>query len=272
MTFRKPFLDLLATDYGAGLNQVDFIGHREEARQLINQWVADQTQGRVGEILPPGAVDEVKPVLVLIDAVHFSCAWEHPFMEAGGHEAPFHRLDGSLVQVPLMSTDMVFAYAEAAGWQAVELPYRGGDFSMVLLLPAAGTFADFVSALDQAKLAAIVGRLEERDVELGLPKFSYSSALPLKETLEGLGMTHTFADADFTGLYEPGGVWLGNVYHQTFISVDERGTEAASASAALMTAGAGAQMVLDRPFVYLIRDTRTGSILFLGQVTDPSRQ
>jgi serpin B len=267
--FVPAFLDTLAENYGAGMRQVDFT-REEESRQAINDWVGDETQGRVEELLPPGSIDPGWTRLVLATALHFKGSWSNPFMPA--EPAPFHRPDGSTVEVPAMSHNFDFNYAETADFQAVELPYQGDAFSMVLLLPAPGLFESVTQRLDSSGLESLLPSLKaDTPVILSLPRFSYSSAGALKESLTELGMDDAFgAEADFSGMTTEN-VAIDDVYGQALISVDEQGTEAAGAGAAVVVAGVDQKMVLDRPFLFLIRHRPSGAILFVGQVTDPSQ-
>jgi serpin B len=270
--FLDSFLDLLAENYGAGLRPLDFT-QAEAARQQINRWASDQTEGKIQNLLPEGALDG--PVaLVLTNAVYFSAAWLNAFPEENTYKGGFKLLDGQQVGVPTMSQTANFNYAQLEGVQAVELPYEGQALSMVVLVPDAGTFEAYAQGLDPDELAAALGALEPVSMRLDLPKFSYDSGFELQQALMDLGIREAFdAQADFSGMDGTQELFIDNVYHKAFIAVDEAGTEAAAASAVVMSRkgmGRPHELIVDRPFVYLIRDVETGTILFLGHVIDPS--
>ncbi len=276
--FLSGFLDLLAENYGAGLRILDFANVPEESRITINNWVSDQTEGRIEDLIPQGLID-VLTRLVLTNAIYFNAAWQNPFSEDMTHDGPFYLLDGGEVTVPMMRQTEWFGYAEGDGYQAVELPYDGRELSMVLLLPRAGQFEAFEASLDAQRVDAIVKDLEFRRVTLTMPKFEFESDFSLGETLAAMGMPDAFlwGVADFSGMTGNRDLFIGGVIHKAFVSVDEAGTEAAAATALVMpTAGPPeepeepVEITVDRPFIFLIRDIDTGSILFIGRVVNPS--
>ncbi len=272
--FEPAFLDLLAENYGAGLRVLDFAAAPEPARQTINRWVEEQTESKIKDILPSGSIKSLTR-LVLTNAIYFNATWMHPFQERATQDGAFHRPDGSTVTVPMMHTQTSFAYAEGQGYQAIELPYVGGEMSMVILLPAEGQFADFVAGLDGQRLGAILQALQGDEVDLEMPRFSFESGLQLRQALTELGMEQPFSmEADFSGMTGRPDLYIDDVYHKAFVSVDEKGTEAAAATAVVMDLKGMVreprQVRVDRPFVFLIRDVQTGAILFLGHVVDPA--
>ena len=276
--FTAPFLDILAQDYGAGVRVVDFVGSPEGARATINSWMAERTGGRIEELLSPGSITRATR-LVLGDAVHFSAAWKTPFEPASTRFARFTRRDGSIIEVPTMTATQNLNYgegrdAEGRDYAAVQLPYEGGELSMVLLLPSAGGLDAFEASLTTERLAAIVETLELRSVALTLPCFKIESSIDLHDALARLGMPLAFTDAaDFSGINGRGGLSLSTVVHQAFVDVDEAGTEAAAATTVGFTTTAAhlpAEVHFERPYLFLIRDSATGTILFLGRVDDPS--
>jgi serpin B len=270
--FLEPFLDTLAEQYGAGLRGADLM-QAEDARRIINQWISDQTERRIRELLPPGAVDE-ETVLVLNNVVTFKAAWQHAFPEAHTSDGPFTLLDGDQVTVPMMSQLAELGYAEGAGVQVVELPYAGEELSMVILLPEQGSFERFARSLDVQKIAVWLDRLERRGVALTMPRFRFDATLRLKDTLVELGMVDAFDEADFSGMDGTQELFIDEMYHQALVAVDEAGTEATAASAVVMAIKGGPSMEqevkIDRPFIFMIRDIETGTILFLGHVVDPA--
>ena len=270
--FLPAFLDLLAENYGAGLRVLDFASAPEEARGTINEWVSQQTEERIKDLLPQGAVDALTR-LVLTNAIYFNAAWADAFEAAQTQDGPFYLLDGSEVSVPLMRQTSGFGYAEGEGYQAVELPYDGRELAMVVLLPRAGDFERFESALDAGRVEQIIGSLEYQQVRLTMPRFEFESGFSLKEALAALGMADAFSEqADFSGMTGQRDLFISEVVHKAFVSVDENGTEAAAATAVIMKLTAAVEepveVTMDRPFVFLIRDLETGAILFVGRVVD----
>jgi serpin B len=272
-TFLDEFLDLLATNYGAGLRVLDFIGAPEESRVIINDWVAEQTEERIENLIPKGLINTMTR-LVLTNAIYFNAAWEYPFEEDYTRDGVFHRLDGGGVTVPMMHQTEPFGYAEGDGYQAVELRYDGGELSMVILLPASGQFEAFEEALDFEQANAIINALGRKEVVLTMPKFEFESEFGLGETLMALGMPVAFSgNADFSGMTGNRDLYIADVVHKAFVSVDEAGTEAAAATAVVMEMTAMPETVevtIDRPFIFLIRDIETGAILFVGRTLNPA--
>ncbi|UCB43112.1 MAG: serpin family protein [Dehalococcoidales bacterium] len=270
--FLAEFLDILAENYGAGLRILDFINETEESRVTINDWVSDQTEGRIEDLIPPGVITALTR-LVLTNAIYFNAAWEYPFNEDATYNGPFYLLDGSEVTVPMMSQTESFGYTEGEGHQAVELPYDGHELSMVILLPEEGQFEAFEGSLDAAFVDAIIEDLGSREVALTMPKFEFESEFGLKQTLTAMGMPIAFTDAaDFSGMTGIPDLHIAEVIHKAFVSVDEAGTEAAAATAVIMDLSAMpevVEMTLDHPFIFLIRDIETGTILFVGRVVNP---
>jgi serpin B len=270
--FLDAFLDTLAENYGAGLHPVDF-ARSEEARQAINEWVSKETERKIEELLPPGSITG-ETALVLSNAVYYYAAWMHPFAEEATADGAFTLLDGQQVTVPTMHQVAQLGYAEHPGVRAVELPYANGKLSMVVLLPDESTFKAFAQGLETAELRAILGELEPTQVRLALPKFGFDAGCEAKRALMRLGMVDAFGDkADFSGMDGTTELFIDEVYHKAFIAVDEAGTEAAAASAVVMARKgtmAEQEVEVSRPFLFLIRDVETGTILFLGHVVNPA--
>ncbi|MDE2816615.1 MAG: serpin family protein [Chloroflexota bacterium] len=279
--FREAFLDILAESYGAGVRPADFVAAPEESRLTINDWVADNTEDRIKDLIPPDVIDPLTR-MVLTNAIYFKAAWAFPFDAANTRDHPFYLLDGSSVDVPMMSSEEEFSYAAGDGYQVVDLPYAGFALSMIIMLPDKGQFAAFEASLDAALVDRIVANFGERLVELDLPKFTYESQFRLGETLRSMGMSDAFASdaADFSGMDgksclagDPECLYIREVVHKAFVSVDEKGTEAAAATAVVMQTESAppprVKVTVDRPFIFLIRDRATGSILFVGRVTHP---
>jgi len=268
--FKAAFLNTLAENYGAGLRIVNF-GNRDESRVTINNWINEQTEGRIQELVAPGDIT-TDTRLVLTNAIYFKAAWEHKFLQSATKDQPFYLLDGESVTIPMMHQTFLFGYAEGEGYQAVELPYEGDELAMMILLPEKGTFTAFENSLDYQKLAAIITSLQERNTVLNLPKFQFESSFSLKEALSALGIADAFDanNADFSGMTDLEHLWIDNIKHKAFVSVDENGTEASAATSAVMVSSLPATVTIDRPFIFLIRDFDTGTILFIGRVLNPA--
>jgi serpin B len=271
--FLPAFLDVLAENYGAGLRILDFITETEKSRLTINDWVSDQTEGRIEDLIPPGAIDALTR-LVLTNAIYFNAAWAYPFDEKVTANGPFYLLDGEQISVPMMKQTESFNYTEAEGYQVIELPYDGDELSMVILLPASGNFEAFEQGLQDQQVNDIISNLQPAEVSLTMPKFEFDSAFSLKDTLAEMGMPIAFSgSADFSGMTGNPELAISDVLHKAFISVDEAGTQAAAATAVIMRLTAvpehPVEVTMDRPFIFLIRDIETGTILFTGRVLNP---
>lgn len=272
-TFLEPFLDVLAQHYGAAMRLVDFVAAPEQCRQTINAWVAEQTEGLIEDLIPERAIDE-NVRLVLTNAIYFNAGWAEEFPPEATRDGEFQRLDGSSVTVAMMSQTYEFPFYLGDGFRAVELPYDGGELSMVLLRPDAD-FSTFEANLTVEQLDAVLAGLQTDMVTVRMPRWTYDGdTISLNEALSALGMPAAFSggQADFSGMDGTRFLFISDVVHQAFISVDEAGTEAGAATAVIMS-GFGEppdEINLDRPFIYLIRDIQTGTILFMGRVLDPS--
>lgn len=274
--FLGDFLDVLAENYGAGLRLLDFSKVPEECRITINNWVSDQTEGKIKDLIPQGVIDELTR-LVLTNAIYFNAAWLNPFDKSSTQDGVFHLLDGSEVTVPMMSQTASFSYAKGKGYQAVELPYDGNELSMVILLPDTGEFKTFEGSLDAEQVNSIIKNLEPRQVALSLPKFKFESEFGLTDTLSAMGMPIAFTqEADFSGMTGNRELAISEILHKAFVSVDEAGTEAAAATAVIVGLTSMPQepvtVTLDRPFIFLVRDIETGAILFIGRVMNPGEK
>jgi serpin B len=272
--FLPAFLDLLDENYGAGMRLVDFVAASEQARITINDWASDETEGRIQDLIPPGVLNSLTR-LVLTNAIYFNAAWAEPFHPKLTRDGPFYLLDGSEVTVPMMRQTTSLGYAEGEGYQAVELPYDGGELSMVILLPDAGGLDAFESSLDAGQVDAMLDALAYQQVALTLPKFEFDSAFSLRAALARLGMPVAFSsDADFSGMTGNRELFIAEVIHKAFVSLDEAGTEAAAATAVMMQLTGAPEsppeVKVDHPFLFLIRDLETGTILFVGRVVDPN--
>jgi serpin B len=272
--FLPAFLDLLAENYGAGLRVLDFQKSPEPSRITINDWVSEQTEDRIKDLIPPGAINDLTR-LVLTNAIYFNAAWLHPFPENATANGAFHLLDGKDISVPMMKQTESFGYAEGDSYQAIELPYDGRELSMVILLPKAGQFPAFEKSLDAKLVEGVIGKLQNKRIALTMPRFEFDSSFSLKKALSDLGMGLAFTEnADLSGMTGNRELFIHEVLHKAFVAVDEAGTEAAAATAVIVGVTSvplePLAVAIDRPFVFLIRDIQTGAILFVGRVVDPS--
>ena len=279
--FQQTFIDLLAEYYGAGVEPADFYEAPEKSRVTINDWIAEQTEDRIIDMVPPGVIQKLT-TMVLTNAIYFKAAWALPFYEGDTNKGPFHLLDGSETLVPMMRQTESFRYVRMDGYQIVDLPYVGHELSMTILLPDEGRFREFEDALDATLLERVLGDAERQYLTLVMPKFEFELQFMLSRTLEQMGMSNAFdrGTSDFSGMDgnscfagdEPC-LFIQDVIHQAFVSVDEQGTEAAAATAVVVVGESARpdpiRVAINRPFIFLVRDLETGAILFLGRVLDP---
>ncbi len=271
--FDEDYIHLVERYYGAGFKEANFTGDPDGERIRINDWVAAQTEDRIDELLEEGSITPATE-LVLTNAIYFMASWLDEFDPTDTEDGEFTNLDGSTATVPLMQQRIRTNYASVDGARAVELPYVGEEVSMVLILPDQGRFETFEQDLDSDHLNHIFDALGDSVGELVLPSFEFETSLSLGEALADLGMPTAFQPgADFSGIAtgDEAGLWIDDVYHDAFISLDEEGTEAAAATAVMMVTSAPpdwGELRFDRPFIFCIRDRPTDAILFLGRVCD----
>ncbi len=277
--FREAFLESLARHYGAGLRLVSFKTAPEEAREAINEWVSDQTEEKIQDLIPKGGITDLTR-LVLANAIYFNAKWTNMFPKENTRDGAFTLVDGSEVETPMMAWNkpQMIPHAQGGNYQAIELPYRGGEASMVIIVPDAGEFEAFEQQLSGEQLQSILGEMETRGVALTMPKFEYKSSFSLADTLEKMGMPDALdaERADFSGMDGTRDLLITDVFHKAFVAVDEEGTEAAAATAVVVGIESmpvvDVELTVDRPFIYLIRDTQTGAVLFLGRVMNPAAE
>jgi serpin B len=275
MTLQPAYLQALAERFGSGVRLVDYKTATEAARLAINGWVADQTEQRIKELLEKGTLD-VQTRLVLVNAIYLKAAWQNPFEASATAPAPFSHLDGTTSDVQTMHLVADLPYAAGNGWRAVELPYVGDKLAMTIIVP--DDFAAFTAGLDEASFGGIVAALGQQrpEVTLAFPKFGTETKVDLATVLAALGMPDAFDPdrADFSGITTQERLYISAVIHQANIDVDEKGTEAAAATAVVMRATAmpadHVTFNVDHPFVFALRDVETGAIVFLGQITTPA--
>ena len=282
--FEAAFLAATKAAYGAPLESVDFRRAPEKARVHINGWVEAQTEKRITDLIPGGGIDE-DTRLVLTNAIYFLGDWKEPFEKEATRPAPFQLSPSERKDVPTMQRTGTLRHTRSDGLAALEIPYKGGEMSMLVLLPEA---VDGLPAVEKTLTAEgldrIVGALLPVRVSVSLPKFEVNPAgsIALAPVLKAMGMPLAFdrRQADFTGIANPKDprdrLYIGNVFHKAFVKTDEKGTEAAAATAVVMLRAAGmvpdprVVFQADHPFLFLIRDNGSGAVLFMGRVADPS--
>jgi serpin B len=248
----------------------------EKARQTVNRWVVENTKGKITDLLPPGVL-QTDTRLVVTNAVYFKGTWKYQFAKAGTTEAPFHPSKDQDIKVPTMQQTGALRYVKVDETQLLELPYAGGQVSMLVLLPTRNDgLPELESKLTADRVEQWIAALHHQDeVEVYLPKFTFTARTGLKEVLSSVGMPVAFSDeADFSGITTQKAQKLFDVLHQAYVDVNEEGTEAAAATGTIFADAPGPvpQIVVfraDHPFLFLIRDNRTGAILFLGRVMNP---
>jgi serpin B len=275
--FLPEFLNLAKTHYGAGLNEADFVGAPEEARQKINAWVEDKTNKKIQDLITPGVLNELTR-LVLVNAVYFKGDWVSKFDKARTRDEPFVLITGQNVNAPMMSQTGKFGYAEVEDAQLLEMPYVGGVLSMVIVLPKK---ADGLPTLEQQltseTLAEWLGKVHKTEVRVAVPRFKMTCQFSLNQALMALGMVDAFTPdrADFSGMNGRRDLYISAALHKAFVDVNEEGTEAAAATGVVVgITSAPMEPIIfraDHPFLFAIRDTRTGAMLFVGRVMNPKQ-
>jgi serpin B len=274
--FLKEFLGLIKANYDGQLNEVDFVSATEAARKTINAWVEQKTKDKIKELIKPGVLDAMTR-LVLTNAIYFKGNWASQFKEAQTENAPFTLLSGDTVEVPLMNQTGQFPYMETENFQALELPYVDNELSMIIFLPKEPNgLKKFEQELTADNVSQWLSSLHKREVIVFIPKLKMTSEFSLASVLQSMGMMDAFMpnSADFSGMTGRKDLCISAVIHKAYVDINEEGTEAAAATAVTMrltAVGPGQTPVFraDHPFVFLIRDNQTGSILFIGRVMNP---
>ncbi len=275
--WKDDFIKLTRVNYGAGLHEVDF-AKTEAAREKINKWVEQQTKDKIKDLIPSGALNDLTR-LVLTNAMYFKSQWAEQFKQRNTKDKPFHLGGGESVETPMMYQQEKFGYMETDDFQVLRMAYKAGDLSMVVLLPReVDGLAELQKQLTAAKLDKWLDGIKPAEVKVTLPKFKFTSRFSLAKKLAEMGMANAFSPekADFSGMTTAEKLFISDVIHKAFVAVDEKGTEAAAATAVTMMATAmpvpqpePKVFNADHPFMFLIRHNETGSILFLGRVVNP---
>jgi serine protease inhibitor len=273
--FLEAFLKLTEKYYGSAITPVDYKTAHEAARRTINAWVEEKTNGKIKDLIPEGVLDPLTR-LVLTNAIYFKGNWATQFDKKLTENAPFHLLSGASVETPLMHQKQTCGYAEFEGLQVLELPYVGDALSMVVLLPKeVDGIAELEHDLTAENLEKWTTQLRKQEVSIFLPKFTMTSQFQLAKTLASMGMPDAFnMSADFSGMDGTKDLYISAVIHKAFVAVDEEGTEAAAATGVVVSLKAAPRPATvfraDHPFMFIIRDNVSGSILFIGRVVDPT--
>jgi serpin B len=278
--FKVSYLNQLAQYYGAGVNLLDFTNKPEDCRVIINNWVASQTNDKILNLLPDGSIQS-STRLVLTNAIYFLADWLYSFNPTYTSNKDFTLLDKSKVSVPTMSLSKPdsmakMRYARGSGVRALDFPYKGDRLAMTVLLPDPDSFAFVENSLSFAMLQRLIDSLREEKLAVSLPKFKFTyGTVSLRDAFEALGMTDAFNPglADFSGMDGGRSLYVNDICHKAFISVDEKGTEAAAATAITMSSTSVLEppviFLVDRPFIFVIRDKQTGAVLFIGRILNP---
>lgn len=281
--FLDEYLSLISKHYGVSVTPLDYKSAPDAARKTINEWVENETQEKITDLIPPGVLTPLTR-LVLANAIYFKGDWQNRFKADRTEDAPFFVTPDASVQTPMMTQKEKFGYVEDEAVQTIELPYVGNDLSMVVVLPKRKDGLERLESgltaekLEKWRRALMVTKMA-REVVVFLPKFKMRSAFRLDKTLMAMGMVDAFSEAraNFAGMDgRTDWLYIGAVLHKAFVDVNEEGTEAAAATSVVAVARSALPVPpvtfrADHPFIFLIYENRTGSILFMGRVTDPAK-
>lgn len=273
------FVQTVQTYYSADAFNVDYMNAAEAARQRINGWVENRTNGKIKDLIPQGVLDS-STRLVLTNAIYFKGNWLTEFNQNFTKKMDFHPDASTTVKADMMARNddgSIYNYSEGDGVQVLRMPYSGDKLSMLVLLPEDGTVSSLEKKLTVENLAKWRGTLEESRVDIYFPKFKLETKYSLRDNLSNMGMPSAFtAAADFSGIDGMDDLLVSDVIHQAFVSVDEKGTEAAGATAVVVELRGPVEPAVpvfnaDHPFIFIIQDNETGNILFMGKVVDPTK-
>lgn len=275
-SFQQPFLDTMVKHYDAGLRTLNFQEKPDASRKTINEWVSNQTENKIRDLLSKGSITNLTR-MILTNAIYFNASWKCKFNENATKKGEFRTRGGSEAQVDMMRLKERngLSYARGDAWKAVEMPYVGADMSMVVIVPDEGKFDQIENKLSGQWLDTLFSNLGDQALKLQFPKFDFKCGFSVKKRLQSLGMETAFKpqQADLTGISKAAQLFLQDVVHKAYVSVDEKGTEAAAATAVsvgMTSVSTFKEVSVDRPFIFTIRDRKTGAVVFLGRVLDPS--
>ena len=273
--FLEEYLELIENNYGGKLNEVDFVRAAETTRKTINKWVEQKTNNKITNLIPQGVLDSMTR-MVLTNAIYFKGNWARQFKKDMTEDAPFTLVDGEKVDAAMMNQTAEFGYLETDSFQGLELPYVDDELSMIIMLPKEiDGLEEFEKTLTVENLSNWLSKLHKREVVVSVPKFKMTSQFGLASVLKSMGMTDAFSsNANFSGINGKRDLFISAVIHKAYVDVNEEGTEAAAATAVTMklTSVMPSRIPVfraDHPFLFLIRDNHSGSILFIGRVMNP---
>jgi len=270
--YLQEFLNIMEKYYKGGFNEVDYTTNPEGARIKINDWVSRETKEKIKDILNPGDISSLTR-LVLTNAIYFKGKWQTEFNKNLTNDEDFYLINGQKTKVKMMYQKNTFNYYENDDLQLLEIPYKGNKISMVIILPKVGKFKTVENIMDEKKLQEWLKNATETEVKAYIPRFKFTQRFDLSKNLSDMGMEDAFsAAADFSGINGKKDLYISEVIHKAFVEVNEEGTEAAAATAVVLDIKALIEELVfkaDHPFIFLIRDKETGSILFMGRVMDP---
>ncbi len=274
-TIKKAFDKTLKDEYRASLERADFINKYEESRILINNNISKATSDRIKDLLPPNSLNSLTR-LVLTNAVYFKANWKTKFQKERTGDAKFYVTPQKPIKCKMIGLKSKFDYFEDDKVQAIELPYSGNNFSMLIILPQQDQNVDvLIKGINQDYLNSIINGLTEQSISISIPKYKLSTGYQLKQELSDMGMPQPFSDdADFSKMSTGNNLKISNVFHKAFIEVNEEGTEASAATAvviAMKSIGIERTFIANRPYVFLIREKTSGLILFMGRINDPTK-
>jgi serpin B len=278
--YLQEFLNTMEKYYKGGFNEVDYITNPEGARIKINDWVSKETKEKIKDILNTGDITSLTR-LVLTNAIYFKGKWQTEFDKKSTRDEDFYLINGQKTKVKMMYQGKRFNYYENDDLQLLEMPYKGNKVSMVIILPKTGKFVTVENMIDEKKLQELINNTTEIKVKAYIPRFKFTQSFDLSGVLSDMGMKDAFSEnkADFSGINgRKNDLYISKVIHKAFVDVNEEGTEAAAATAVVMSTKAAPIIEkpvifkADRPFIFLIRDKEAGSILFMGRVMDPNKE
>jgi len=273
----ETYLTIIRENYGGNSTEVDY-SNPVEAAAIINQWVENQTNGLIKDLITEDLISPLT-ALILTNAIYFKGIWKTQFDPENTTDRTFESTEATLIETPTMSlinTEDVFSYTETDDLQILELPYTGDDISMVILLPKDNNLSSIIDTIDNDIYSSIIESMVEKNADIYLPKFTVETSYKLKDYLIELGMNIPFTTAaDFSGITGRPELYISEVVHKAFIDVNEEGTEAAAATGVVMkrTVNGGSSRIVfncDHPFLYIIQHKQTGTILFMGSISDLS--
>ena len=271
--FQRDFLDINRDYFSAAIRQVNFKSQYQKVRKHINQWVEEQTNQKIKDLIDQGVLDRMTR-MVLVNAIYFNGKWEHPFSEDQTRQDTFYPTATQEIKVPFMNQSIWVPYHEEQLYKAVEIPYSNGELSMLILLPARhADMSELESKMNGAFYENLTDSMRRQKVNLTIPRFKLQAKYQLNDPLRQMGMTSAFdGEADFSGMTGDKDLYISEVVHQSFVEVNEEGTEAAAATGVVMrktSVLASKSLKADHPFLFMIRDQKTHAILFMGKMQNP---